>query len=62
MTAAASIRRPPTVPLVVRFYGSVARSRLPSDLRLRDIRSALSAVAGYSWEIHAVDEWDEGGE
>jgi hypothetical protein len=62
MTAAASIRPPPTVPLVVRWYGGVAHSRLPSDLRLRDIHAALSTVAGSAWEIHGVDEWDEGGE
>jgi hypothetical protein len=62
MTATASIRPTPTVRLVVRLCGGVAHSSLPSDLRLRDVHAALSAVAGSAWEIHGVDEWDEGGE
>jgi hypothetical protein len=48
--------------LVVRLYCCVAHYRLPSYLRLRDIHAALSTVAGSAWEIHGVDEWDEGGE
>lgn len=55
-------RPSPTVPLALRHQGGVVYSRLPTDLRLRDIRAALSTVAGSAWEIHGVDEWDEGGE